>query len=133
LQHGARPYPCRRRPPQTDRPAAARQAIVSKHPGLRGDENRHDHRQPAGTDFDALLATAARLDLDMLEFGCGNWSSAPHSTLWWREFVAVPAAVGYDDVFSIEHEDPMLPALEGVEKSVAFLRNVLINRRPVSH
>jgi sugar phosphate isomerase/epimerase len=31
-------------------------------------------------------------------------------------------------VFSIEHEDPMLPALEGVEKSVAFLRNVLINQ-----
>ena len=50
-----------------------------------------------------------------------------HGELWWREFVAVLAAVGYDDVFSIEHEDPMLPALEGVEKSVAFLRNVLIN------
>jgi sugar phosphate isomerase/epimerase len=51
-----------------------------------------------------------------------------HSELWWREFVAVLAAVGYDDVFSIEHEDPMLPALEGVEKSVEFLRHVLINR-----
>jgi sugar phosphate isomerase/epimerase len=54
-----------------------------------------------------------------------------HGELWWREFVAVLAAVGYDDVFSIEHEDPMLPALEGVEKSVAFLRNVLV-RRPRS-
>ena len=51
-----------------------------------------------------------------------------HGELWWREFVAVLAAIGYDDVFSIEHEDPMLPALEGVEKSVAFLRNVLINQ-----
>ena len=50
-----------------------------------------------------------------------------HGEQWWREFVAVLAAVGYDDVLSIEHEDPMLPALEGVEKSVAFLRNVLIN------
>ncbi len=49
-----------------------------------------------------------------------------HGELWWREFVAVLAAVGYDDVFSIEHEDPMLPALEGVEKSVVFLRNVLV-------
>ena len=55
-----------------------------------------------------------------------------HSEQWWREFVAVLAAVGYDDVFSIEHEDPMLPALEGVEKSVAFLRNVLIKRPPHS-
>ena len=34
-----------------------------------------------GTDFDTLLATAARLRLDMLEFGCGNWSSAPHLNL----------------------------------------------------
>ena len=34
-----------------------------------------------GTDFDTLLATAARLELDMLEFGCGNWSSAPHLNL----------------------------------------------------
>jgi len=50
-----------------------------------------------------------------------------HGEQWWREFVAVLAAVGYDDVFSIEHEDPMLSALEGVEKSVAFLRNVLVN------
>ena len=49
-----------------------------------------------------------------------------HGEQWWREFVAVLAAVGYDGVFSIEHEDPMLPALEGVERSVAFLRNVLI-------
>jgi len=49
-----------------------------------------------------------------------------HGELWWRELIAVLAAVGYDDVFSIEHEDPMLPALEGVEKSVEFLRNVLI-------
>jgi sugar phosphate isomerase/epimerase len=59
-----------------------------------------------------------------------------HGELWWRELIAVLAAVGYDDVFSIEHEDPMLPALEGVEKSVEFLRNVLIKlprSRAVAH
>ena len=32
-------------------------------------------------DFDAMLATAARLDMDMLEFACGNWSQAPHIEL----------------------------------------------------
>ncbi|MFS8085259.1 MAG: sugar phosphate isomerase/epimerase family protein [Acidobacteriota bacterium] len=32
-------------------------------------------------DFDTMLATAARLDMDMLEFGCGNWSQAPHIQL----------------------------------------------------
>jgi len=31
--------------------------------------------------FDALLRTAADLGLETLEFGCGNWSSAPHLDL----------------------------------------------------
>src|SRR2546429_7464250 len=34
-----------------------------------------------GTDIETLVDTAARLELDMLEFGCGNWSSAPHLNL----------------------------------------------------
>ena len=33
------------------------------------------------TDFDTMLAIAARLEMDMLEFGCGNWSTAPHLEL----------------------------------------------------
>jgi len=33
------------------------------------------------TDFEAMLAVAARLEMDMLEFGCGNWSPAPHIEL----------------------------------------------------
>jgi len=32
-------------------------------------------------DFDSMLAVAARLEMDQLEFGCGNWSSAPHIEL----------------------------------------------------
>ena len=32
-------------------------------------------------DFDTMLAVAARLEMDMLEFGCGNWSTAPHIEL----------------------------------------------------
>ncbi|MEP7084337.1 MAG: sugar phosphate isomerase/epimerase [Betaproteobacteria bacterium] len=35
----------------------------------------------ADASFDAMLETAARLDMDMLEFACGNWSSAPHIDL----------------------------------------------------
>jgi sugar phosphate isomerase/epimerase len=33
--------------------------------------------------------------------------------------------VGYDDVLSIEHEDQMLPPLDGVRKSVELLQNVI--------
>ncbi len=32
----------------------------------------------ATLDFDAMLALAARLGMDALEFACGNWSPAPH-------------------------------------------------------
>jgi sugar phosphate isomerase/epimerase len=44
---------------------------------------------------------------------------------WWRDFVIALAAEGYDGVLSIEHEDPAMNAVEGVEKSVALLRNVI--------
>ena len=33
------------------------------------------------TGFDAMLDVAARLRMDALEFGCGNWSAAPHVAL----------------------------------------------------
>jgi len=48
-----------------------------------------------------------------------------HGEQWWRAFVAVLRSVGYDDVLSIEHEDPAQDALHGVEESVAFLRRVI--------
>lgn len=53
-----------------------------------------------------------------------------HGEEWWRAFCAALADAGYNDVLSIEHEDFMMPPLEGVEKSVALLRNVTF-RRPV--
>jgi sugar phosphate isomerase/epimerase len=51
-----------------------------------------------------------------------------HDEAWWRAFVAALAAAGYDGVLSIEHEDPAMSAVEGVEKSVALLRRVIVNR-----
>ena len=47
---------------------------------------------------------------------------------WWRDFIAALAAAGYDGVLSIEHEDPAMSAVEGVEKSVELLRRVIVNR-----
>ena len=35
----------------------------------------------SGLSFDEMLAVSAELGLDTLEFGCGNWSSAPHINL----------------------------------------------------
>ncbi|MBA3415244.1 MAG: sugar phosphate isomerase/epimerase [Chloroflexia bacterium] len=48
-----------------------------------------------------------------------------HDERWWREFVVALRDIGYDDVASIENEDPYLPGFAGVERTVAFLRRVL--------
>ena len=50
-----------------------------------------------------------------------------HGEQWWSEFCAALAIAGYDDVLSIEHEDPMMLPLEGVEKSVALLKRAAFN------
>jgi sugar phosphate isomerase/epimerase len=48
-----------------------------------------------------------------------------HGEQWWREFVYRLLMVNYKGWLSIEHEDPMLNSLEGLEKSVALLKNVM--------
>ena len=48
-----------------------------------------------------------------------------HDLLWWRQFCSLLRLVGYDDALSIEHEDMLLPPLDGVRKSVELLRQAL--------
>jgi sugar phosphate isomerase/epimerase len=48
-----------------------------------------------------------------------------HDEAWWHGFCQALAAIGYDDVLSIEHEDQALPPVEGVRQSVALLRRVM--------
>ncbi len=48
-----------------------------------------------------------------------------HDVHWWREFFVALDDIGYDDVASIENEDPYLPGIEGVERTVPFLRTVM--------
>jgi sugar phosphate isomerase/epimerase len=48
-----------------------------------------------------------------------------HDALWWREFFVALSDVGYDDVASIENEDPYLPGVDGVIQTCAFLSGIL--------
>lgn len=48
-----------------------------------------------------------------------------HSEIWWRDFVILLKQNGYDDVLSIEHEDFALPPIDGVQKTVDFLRAII--------
>ena len=48
-----------------------------------------------------------------------------HDVLWWRQFCSALRLAGYDDVLSIEHEDLLLPPVDGVRKSVELLRGAI--------
>ena len=44
----------------------------------------------------------------------------------WKDIISMLKTVGYDDVISIEHEDALMSAEEGLQKAIAFLKDVLI-------
>ena len=39
--------------------------------------------------------------------------------------LTAPSTVGYDDVLSIEHEDSLMSVNEGLQKAIAFLKQVI--------
>jgi sugar phosphate isomerase/epimerase len=80
--------------------------------------------EPIPASIDGLLDTRPSSDV-----AHRSWNYATlgygHDETWWRQFCAALRMVGYDDVLSIEHEDSLLPPLEGVQKSVDLLRRVM--------
>lgn len=53
-----------------------------------------------------------------------------HGLEYWTEFILQLRMIGYDDVLSIEHEDSLMSAREGLDKAVAFLNTVLLREKP---
>ncbi len=53
-----------------------------------------------------------------------------HGAEWWGEFISTLKMYGYDYVLSIEHEDSLMSAEEGLTKAVAFLQNIVIREKP---
>lgn len=53
-----------------------------------------------------------------------------HGAEWWKEFVSTLRMHGYDDVLSIEHEDSLLSAEEGLTKAAAFLNELVVRDQP---
>jgi sugar phosphate isomerase/epimerase len=53
-----------------------------------------------------------------------------HDASWWKEFVSTLRLFGYDGVLSIEHEDSLMSAEEGLRKAVQFLNEIIICERP---
>ena len=53
-----------------------------------------------------------------------------HGAEWWKEFVSTLRMYGYDYVLSIEHEDSLLSAEEGLTKAATFLNDIVVRERP---
>lgn len=49
-----------------------------------------------------------------------------HDTAFWKDIVSTLRLIGYDGALSIEHEDSLMTGKEGLEKAIAFLKEVLI-------
>jgi len=49
-----------------------------------------------------------------------------HDQQVWKDIISNLRLVGYDGAISIEHEDSLMSAKEGLEKAIAFLKDVLI-------
>jgi sugar phosphate isomerase/epimerase len=52
-----------------------------------------------------------------------------HGAEWWTEFISTLRLYGYDSVLSIEHEDSLLSAGEGLSKAANFLNNIVIREQ----
>ncbi len=87
---------------------------------------------------DTLLNTPVQATTSLLENGslmdipARSWSYITlgfgHGEEWWRQFCYRLKMAGYDGWLSIEHEDVLLNALEGLEKSVDLLQGVMPER-----
>ena len=53
-----------------------------------------------------------------------------HDAGWWKEFVSTLRILGYDGVLSIEHEDSLMSAEEGLAKAAKFLNDVILKETP---
>lgn len=53
-----------------------------------------------------------------------------HDESFWRDFASTLRLVGYDDVLSIEHEDPLIDLEEGLESAIRLLEGVVIRKPP---
>jgi sugar phosphate isomerase/epimerase len=87
-------------------------------------------------DFTAMLEAAARLQIECLEFACGNWSSAPHIQLEAllesegnrRDFLAAIAAHGMSISALNCSGNPLYPGAEGRRQHEITLKTFRLAR-----
>jgi len=99
-----------------------------------GDAIFHVHAKDTQI-YDANLPTTGVLDTKTFTGERGrSWLFRTvgygHDAGWWGEFISTLRMYGYDYVLSIEHEDSLMSAEEGLTKGVTFLQNLVIREKP---
>lgn len=54
-----------------------------------------------------------------------------HDEKQWKEMMGALRLAGYDDAVSIEHEDALMSAEEGLGKAIEFLKPLIIKEQPI--
>jgi sugar phosphate isomerase/epimerase len=85
-------------------------------------DTRIDARNTA---VNGVLDTQSYADIEKRSFVFRTVGYA-HGKQHWNDIISALKLAGYDGVVSIEHEDGLMSPKEGLEKAVAFLKDVLI-------
>lgn len=94
-----------------------------------GDALMHVHAKDTMLNRPVQATTSLLENGSLVDISARSWSYITlgfgHGEQWWRQFCYHLKMAGYDGWLSIEHEDVLLNSLEGLEKSVMLLRNVM--------
>jgi len=96
-----------------------------------GDAILHVHAQDCGIDRENVMRNGV---LDAKKYTRERERSwlfrtvgYGHDALVWKDMVSALRMAGYDHVLSIEHEDSIMSAPEGLRKAISFLRDIVID------
>lgn len=94
-----------------------------------GEALYHVHAKDTLLNAPVQATTSLLENGDLMDIPARSWSYITlgfgHGEQWWRQFCYRLKMAGYDGWLSIEHEDVLLNSLEGLEKSVVLLKNVM--------
>ncbi|MEQ8924155.1 MAG: sugar phosphate isomerase/epimerase [Marinovum algicola] len=94
-----------------------------------GDLIYHVHAKDTLLNAPVQAANSLLENGSLMDIPARSWSYITlgfgHGEEWWRQFCYRLKMAGYDGWLSIEHEDVLLNSLEGLEKSVTLLQNVM--------
>jgi sugar phosphate isomerase/epimerase len=94
-----------------------------------GDAVYHVHAKDTFLNAPVQATTSLLENGSLMDIPARSWSYITlgfgHGATWWRQFCYRLKMGGYDGWLSIEHEDVLLNALEGLEKSVDLLKGVM--------